>query len=123
MKKLGMLVLVATIFVSGCMLKPKIKETKDFLTVPEYKETSKPYVPTVQSSVGDSTYWYVILQEDNGANGKITWHGVVVLPTPYFDFYLARKDFEEAKGESFFENIIQINRESARSFEEYKKIK
>lgn len=119
------LILCVAIFV-GCTRKPVVAEEpeNDFLKVPEYTEASveKPkaniYTPTVKNTVefssGDSTYWYVEMTASN-----INWHGTVTLATPYFDFREARKQFADAKGKGYFKFILQINKESRDSFENY----
>jgi hypothetical protein len=129
MKKLAILFVFFLTFVS-CNQKGEVitEEPKDdFLAVPKYEETpttpKNTYTPmaknTVEFHTGDSTYWYVILDEVDGAN----WHGTVTLGTPYFDFYEARRQFEGAKNEGYFEFILQINKESVVSFDRYAKNK
>jgi hypothetical protein len=74
----------------------------------------KEYHVTYTTVATDSSYWYVILE------GQATrWHGTVRLPTPYFDFVKALKQFEKVKKPAFFKLIVQVNKESLKTFGEY----
>jgi hypothetical protein len=92
------------------------KPTDDFLKVPEYKtEESARYTPTTTTySTSDSSYWYVIVEDDSAQ-----WHRTISLATPYFDFVEALKFFP-CYGKSFFEFIIPITREGVKSFDIHK---
>jgi hypothetical protein len=131
MKKI-LVIFMVLMALTACKDKKKVeKPVDDFLKVPSYETTtpvSTPSIPVPQivyvdratnQIVNDSTYWYVVALENKGKEGKITWHGTVVLPTQYFDFLLARKEFEQATGNLFFDFILKIDRESCRSYERY----
>ena len=114
------------IALTACKEKKVEKPVDDFLKVPSYVTT--PSIPAPQivyvdratkEIVTDSTYWFVILDEQKKDGGTMSWHKVIALPTPYFDFYLARKAFKSAQGNSFFEFIIKINREARDSYWKY----
>lgn len=62
----------------------------------------------------DSSYWYVVMKDD-----VTNWHGTVSLPTPYFDFTEAKRQFDGAKGKCYFKFILQINKESLKSWDTY----
>lgn len=58
----------------------------------------------------DSSYWYVIIEDS-----KTRWHVTVSLPTPYFDFKVARNQIN-TEGDVYFKTIIQINKESVETY-------
>lgn len=115
------------IILVACENKKKIeKPVDDFLKVPTYATTQTTPAPQIvyvdretKEIVTDSTYWFVILDENKKDGGTMSWHKVIALPTPYFDFYLARKAFKSAEGTSFFEFILKINREARDSYWRY----
>jgi hypothetical protein len=112
-------VLAAIIFGS----KPEVVENPNWKTkfLPEaqspekvVENIEKEYHVTYTTVATDSSYWYVILE------GQATrWHGTVRLPTPYFDFVKALKQFEKVKKPAFFKLIVQVNKESLKTFGEY----
>ena len=118
MKKLGILLVLASILLLSCSrkTKPEVKEEDDFLKIPEYTtEEYKPaYTAPKYTSPSDSTYWYVVLDAEDAS-----WHGTVSLGTQYFDFLEARKQFEGAQGKGYFEFILQITRESVDTYHKY----
>jgi hypothetical protein len=126
MNKIIILLLFVTLF--SCTREVKIEEEPDdFLKIPEYSqesvEKSNHYTPMPQNAIrfdsNDSTYWYVIINENRKGGGKISWHGTVALTTPYFDFTEAIKQFEGIKNKSYFEFILQIHKESNQTFDNY----
>jgi hypothetical protein len=122
MKNFVIFFTILIIVLVACENKKKVeKPVDDFLKVSTYAAT--PPAPAeriiyvdraTKEIVTDSTYWFVVATANN-----VNWHGTVVLKTPYFDFGLARKEFEETKGKLYFKFILQITKESCRSFEHY----
>jgi hypothetical protein len=122
---IGYIIMMSVII--ACGKKKAVEEPKDdFLKVPSYTTTPSTPAPQIvyvdratKEIVTDSTYWFVILDEQKKDGGTMSWHKVIALPTPYFDFYLARKAFKSAEGNSFFEFIFKVNREARDSYWRY----
>ncbi len=119
------LALIAIIVLIRNLEVKSAEQEDDFLKIPEYeKEETTPTFNSTSiydsASKPDSTYWYVILSSNN-----VMWHGTVSLGTPYFDFAEARRQFSGAgaRGKSYFKFILQIDKESIKTFDEYDKIK
>ena len=136
MKKLGILIIIFAIALISCgeesisqrdkrLAKKRLEKglTETPVIVELSSEVTNADIAPVQESIEkivhvtytyeptDSSYWFVILQDE-----VTKWHGTVELATPYFDFYEARKQFKSAKGNCFFEYIVQINKESITTF-------
>jgi len=126
------LILIMVIFVTSCSLfeKPESKkiatwsDTQENVPIQEEDYIEKIYHVTYTTTPTDSSYWYVILDEKKKEGGTTTWHGTVELATPYFDFAEAYRQFgkvaEDSKG--WFKFILQINKESVKTFDEYNHI-
>jgi hypothetical protein len=84
----------------------------------EHEDVLKVYHVTYETEPTDSSYWFVQLEFVREGGGKTTIHSAVALPMPYFDFELARKEYDR-KGECYFEYFKQITKEGYESFYKY----
>lgn len=127
MKKILILLAIASIGLISCKKNQKVVDKEDnFLNVPTYDDkTYTPIYKEMQSS-NIPTYWYIRFDEvicDAKTKEYTTydWHLAIMLNTPYFDFMEAKKVLPtEIVGDCYFNNFIQINKESYESFVKYK---
>jgi len=121
-------------FIVACSSKKKevVKEEDDFLKIPTYETPAytlaSTYTPiyNTKSSSMTPTYWFVQFYEEKKEGDDWTsqdWRWAVKINTPYFDFIEARKDLpSEVTGKVFFNNIVQLNKESYDSFFKYREL-
>ena len=133
--------IVVSIILLSCVRKKEkpVEKEDDFLKVPKYDTTAYTpakvtYTPastytTIFNTLPSTmtpTYWFVQFYEERQEGKEISnqdWRWAVKINTPYFDFIEARKDLSpEVTGKVFFNNIVQLNKESYDSFFKYREL-